>query len=59
MLLEIPFYDMNCQYPFIAPGIMQELKKAQKRPSLLKIKFLIWQKKDTAGCLLKAKLFLR
>lgn len=31
MLLEIPFYDMNCQYPFIAPGIMQELKKAQKK----------------------------
>jgi hypothetical protein len=30
MLLEIPFYDMNCQYPFIAPGIMHELKKAQK-----------------------------
>ena len=31
MLLEIPFYDMNCQYPFIAPGIMQELKKSQKK----------------------------
>ena len=31
MLLEIPFYDMNCQYPFIAPSIMQELKKAQKK----------------------------
>lgn len=31
MLLEIPFYDMNCQYPFIAPGIMQGLKKAQKK----------------------------
>lgn len=31
MLLEIPFYDMNCQYPFIAPGIMQELKKTQKK----------------------------
>ena len=59
MLLEIPFYDMNCQYPFIAPSIMQELKKAQKKLALLKNKFLIWPKDDTARCLLKTQLFLR
>jgi hypothetical protein len=31
MLLEVPFYDMNCSHPFISPNIMLELKKAQKK----------------------------
>lgn len=34
MLLEIPFYDMNCGRPFVSPSVMLELKKAQKKASL-------------------------
>lgn len=34
MLLEVPFYDMNCSHPFISPNIMLELKKAQKKAAL-------------------------
>lgn len=34
MLLEIPFYDMNCGRPFVSPSVMLELKKAQKKAAL-------------------------
>ena len=34
MLLESPFYDMNCGRPFVSPSVMLELKKAQKKASL-------------------------
>lgn len=34
MLLEIPFYDMNCSHPFVSTSVMLELKKAQKKAAL-------------------------
>lgn len=34
MLLEIPFYDMNCGLPFVSPSVMLKLKKTQKKASL-------------------------